>query len=243
MVRTSTTLLLCSVCLALSGCGSTSVTKISDDTYMLTKEGNAYTSEATLLHTAYKRAAEVCAKDGLEVEILQESTDRGNLQVIRAAPYTGPVNSPGGAFAAGFASTYSTTVGAPPSATLRFRCVKGAQPLNLDNYLKIYERKDRIRYLELPTMHKKGAGKIATYYEILVLNHPESTDAGDKWSSMRVFNEMNCAKKTYEEKFIWAFESKNAVDGQLNKEPIPLNQGPKAITSDFHKDLYDVLCK
>lgn len=203
--------------LLLAGCASTThINEIGEGQYSAMRSGSLRTSQADLLSALYEDAKAFCEKKGLQVKVMGQSFDPGNLQIHRPAPYLGPTNTPEGAFAAGFNSTFFLTSGTMPSASVRFICVeKSVENDKIDEKRYVYigtkASDSSEKYVDAASIRTDSQKRIVSFKELITYPRPQGVDIGinPPFYSTVTEVEINCRKQTVNRRTSRPFADKN----------------------------------
>lgn len=202
-------LLLGVLCL-LAGCTTTHISEIGDGDYTAMLSGNLRSSEAEIFSAIFDDARAYCEKQGKKLKVISRRYDPGNLQMHRPGPYLGPVNSPGGAFAAGFNSTFMYTTGSEPSGTVNFKCVDSTESRaktidqNRFKYAGTRDSDKSEKYVDVDSIHWGPGKKSVLFNELITFPEPQiGTDDLNRQVQYQSFvkdMEINCTKRTVTQK-------------------------------------------
>ena len=186
------------------------------------------TSQADLFSALYEDAKVFCEKKGLQLKVMSQSFDPGNLQIHRPAPYMGPTNTPEGAFAAGFNSSFFYTTGSMPSASVRFVCVKKAEDAQkIDETRFIYigtkNSDSSEKYVDAASIHIDSQKRIVSFNELISYPTPQGMDIGlnPPFYSTLTEVEINCRKQTVNRKTSQPFADKNGSNPIFEAVSLP----------------------
>lgn len=248
-MKTLTKSLLAISLSALSaGCSfnTTHISEISEGQFIANLEGGRTSSRSALFSKIYEDAKVFCEKQGKKLKIINQEFDSGNLRVHKASPYVGPTNTPGGAFAAGFASTFSFTTGTAPSASVGFVCVEATsvnnQELNKDRYILIDTSKDgSSRYFDVFSVKPSERENILIFSELITHKEHKRSPEGLR-GSIIVTNEVDCRNNTIRPVTIQSFHSFDGSGQPLTKE-IELGYTAMKPNTEYEKDVTYFVCK